>query len=1715
MEENNKGAVHVTKVDFDISPIRGQLKQIEELTKGASEVIGKTLNSSLTLDKDGKKIFENWSADVTYLDENLKKIKQTFAVTSKGIETETVKISENFTELNKQIKSAENLLNRIEGKYSSALGSSTDLENNKKFTEAYFNELVKIDSLLSKMKAPDYELSKEDITSFEKISKTVDNLSTSFSKATQFQKEFSSELKKENQQREKTSKSIEKLIENYEKLENQIKKTNQSSKNTTLLKEIEKVKEDLNSTLAKGNAQNIFSDEQILQVKKYEKELVGLNETFKSGNKTAENYLSVIGDKAKWLGAFLIVNQIRESFIETITVIKDTETAVMELRRVLSEDIDDISIQEEIYGLAGEYGRTFAEVSDTATKFAQAGYEWNEVLKLTESTMLAVNTAELEVSSATTGLIAVISQFNLTADDMFNIVDKINITADNFPVTSEKIVSALQRAGGSANNANVSLEQMIAIIASLSKETGRSGETIGTALNSLISFSQQARSLEIFASLSADMDKLVSQFNSGTKSIVDLWKGLSTEISNLTIEQSGILEQLYASEDFKEFADELESQAGEVTESIRSVYQTAGTNRQNYFIGLLSEMSSADGTYTKALENMTEAQGYSLKENEQYIQTLASEYNQLIVALQELAVQVGNAGGLTTLKFIVDTATEVAKTTKSIGGLNTVLAITLTIVANLKKNKIAKILNPIIGTKLTRELTKFNVDLAQTDPLFKKAKFSANSFGTALKSIGLISWIGIVTTVISVVVQGIETFRQKMEELREEARQSAEDFNNYAKNINELSDKYIELSTQVNKSKEAEAELLRVKTELETATNIQLTGLDKTIGKRKEDIELINKEIQKEYELLKAKNNASGVMEKSNKELFDALPFTAYQPAGAVPMIETAEYQKALKEISKIEGLVVNELGDISIFAEGNLIKQKEIIEEIIFILQRVDDTGDGLAKTLAEININDVLLPQLTRTEETIKENIDLVNQMSQAEAYYQKTLLQTEIAQISTASSTEEQKKLYDELVNSIKTTNYEQGFTKDLLLEMISQVFPQLNKVITETEGPTKILGKNFESINQAIRTLAESDKFISSLKEEFANFGKLSATSIDEIIKRFPELEDAVYKQKTGVISWGELMLELSKYYEADHENYITLIKTKSFASNDFYTHLIESENKTLGKLAEIYKLDAKNFASVQEFKLKVLQKINDDIKYNQEEADYWSTVPGAEQLQGYYETKVSFPNKDYLEKELDKLLGDLDFSIPPISFETNGYSGSGGVKEQLSEYEKQLKKLTDTYGPLLSLEKQRLSFLENSNAPLEEQNKQIDKIQNTLHLYAEALRGIGASEEEILKLSTEWWSYENSQSKERLTNIKNAYEPLLSLEKQRLSFLENSNAPLEKQNAQIDKIQNTLHLYAEALREIGASEEEILKLSTEWWSYENSQLDDAIKNTEELVDKTVSGYEDIIDKRVELLEKEKEAIRDRYDSEKEALQDVQDERERIRAKEEYFEDLADAKKTLAEAESRSGVDYQEAESDAKEEISDINKNWQQQIEDWATQDAIQALDDLAEKEEELIDKVIEGLELSFEKFKEKPYETVEEAKKAFDEINKEFNANFIDPMSESAIKLFGVDMQDIADITSMNVYDSFKVNFTDRLKSDLMEVFLEAERSKNSYLATLKDKTTNLSNSQKQSISTTISKSYGGNTNTQNMFINTRDGNSMNNIVRNTKNAFDLSTSPRR
>ncbi|MDE7089233.1 MAG: phage tail tape measure protein, partial [Prevotella sp.] len=162
------------------------------------------------------------------------------------------------------------------------------------------------------------------------------------------------------------------------------------------------------------------------------------------------------------------------------TLVK-TEDFVISLQRVLpSGSASDSEISSRLYQIAADYGQTIENVQQIATNFARSGMSWADTIKATEAAVLALNVAELDAEEATTGIIAIMSQFGLEASDLERVIDELNKTADNFPVTTEKILAALQRTGSAADNANLSLEETIALTTALSKATGRSGENIGT-----------------------------------------------------------------------------------------------------------------------------------------------------------------------------------------------------------------------------------------------------------------------------------------------------------------------------------------------------------------------------------------------------------------------------------------------------------------------------------------------------------------------------------------------------------------------------------------------------------------------------------------------------------------------------------------------------------------------------------------------------------------------------------------------------------------------------------------------------------------------------------------------------------------------------------------------------------------------------------------------------------------------------------------------------------------------------------------------------------------------------------------------------------------------------------------------------------------------------------------------------------------------------------
>ena len=305
---------------------------------------------------------------------------------------------------------------------------------------------------------------------------------------------------------------------------------------------------------------------------------------------------------------------IRQAWQSLNDTLVETEDRIIAIQRVVKENITNGEMAKELYDIAIAYGQTFENVSEIATNFARSGLSWNDTIEATKSAVLALNVAELDATEATEGLLAIMAQFNLSTNDLENIIDKLNKTSDNYLVTTEKILKALQRTGSAAANANLTLDQTVGIITALSASTNRSGENIGTALNSLIQYSKKESALSVFAGLSEDSEKIVNQYKIGAATILDVWRQVGVEIKNLNAEQANMLDAYFETEDGTSLKDALDGELQDFYTEVAGVYDTANTYRKNYFIALLNNINTVDS----AIQGLSDAQGYSAKENEKY-----------------------------------------------------------------------------------------------------------------------------------------------------------------------------------------------------------------------------------------------------------------------------------------------------------------------------------------------------------------------------------------------------------------------------------------------------------------------------------------------------------------------------------------------------------------------------------------------------------------------------------------------------------------------------------------------------------------------------------------------------------------------------------------------------------------------------------------------------------------------------------------------------------------------------------------------------------------------------------------------------------------------------------------------------------------------------------------------------------------------------------------
>lgn len=508
------------------------------------------------------------------------------------------------------------------------------------------------------------------------------------------------------------------------------------------------------------------------------------------------------------------------------TLVK-TENTVVELKRVIQEDIDDQEISDTLYDLAGKYGQTFENASTAASNFAKSGKNWQETIKATEAALLSMNVAELTAEESSTGLIAVMNQFGYGTEDLTHIIDVLNKEADSAPVSTEKLLQGLQKAGSYAKQANMSLEETVAILTALSGATGASGQQIGTATKSLLAYTTKEGALDVYASLSGDMNKVVTEYKKGAASILDVWRQLSSELNHLTAEQADKLAEYAESEEGQAMETALGEELGEIYDSMTGVYDTAGTYRKNYFIALMKNFEDVN----TALANIEDAEGYSQEENLLYMDTYTAKANALNAEWEKFLTSGKEA--LEFKKFLAELGTGILQLLNNIGGLRTASLALLSIIGTIYGYKLidkAKTFFKTIGEggktiakhiPILRNLVKQE---EKQETTAKAAAAAENARAAAMN--GIIGVAGLVVTAVSAVVGAIESYNEKQRQARQESIQTALAQEEDIKTLTSLYIKYQTLDTTASEYLSTEQELAKILGARETTFENLKKGAD-------------------------------------------------------------------------------------------------------------------------------------------------------------------------------------------------------------------------------------------------------------------------------------------------------------------------------------------------------------------------------------------------------------------------------------------------------------------------------------------------------------------------------------------------------------------------------------------------------------------------------------------------------------------------------------------------------------------------------------------------------------------------------------------------------------------------------------------------------------------------------------------------------------------------
>lgn len=563
------------------------------------------------------------------------------------------------------------------------------------------------------------------------------------------------------------------------------------------------------------------------------------NGTIKAAGENTQTWSQRVGSLSAKFGTWFSITRVimaaYRAIREMVTSVVELDTAMTELKKVTDEtDAAYTRFLNNAATRAKQLGATMSDVVTASAGFARLGYGIEDAEKLADAAIVYKNVGDGidDINTASESIIATMQAFGVPAEEVMKIVDKFNEVGNNYAISSKGVGDALLRSAAAMHAANNSLDETIALAAAANTIV-QDPEKVGTTLKTVSMYLRAAKTEaeeagestdgmagsvselrdEILALTGNKVDIQIDEDN--FKSTYQILKELSTVWDDLSdISQANILEMV------------------------------GGKRNSNVVAAILDNFTVAEN----ALVTSAEAAGSALAENEKYLSSIEGRVSIFKATFEEFSNTLIQGSFV---KDIVDFGTNllnmlnsVAKIIDAVGGLNTVLLVTVGIIATIKADAIISFLNNV---------------LTSIGKIVPALKTFITSLSTAQIAVGAFM-IG-----ITLITTAISKYNQAQQEARDAAIEHANSINQNNAKIEEYKSKIIELRSAIDNGNlsesqayDARCQLIEIEKSLIDLFGEEAAGIDIVTGSINDQIAAIDALSEVEWDEY-VKNNTAAI----------------------------------------------------------------------------------------------------------------------------------------------------------------------------------------------------------------------------------------------------------------------------------------------------------------------------------------------------------------------------------------------------------------------------------------------------------------------------------------------------------------------------------------------------------------------------------------------------------------------------------------------------------------------------------------------------------------------------------------------------------------------------------------------------------------------------------------------------------------------------------------